>query len=235
MSGAQARVELTGVKGVPETVLSELLLASLPLNESQAPWECHCSAVVWVDRGGRAGAAALPPALAGSPALAVAGAFVRYTDTPVGPYDEVLGMVAARTGLRPWGHVAFMAVDSKASLVGGRTNWAMPKTLARFDGEPANGRAMTGAGDDQIAWSVSATPRAIGFRLPVKAKGSARQQSSDGRVGESVLTFAGRARPAVVTVKVSSAATLATWLRPGLHVGAVIDRATFSLGVPAFH
>jgi Acetoacetate decarboxylase (ADC) len=234
VSGAQARVELTGVQGVPETALSELLLASLPLNQFQAPWECHCTAVVWLHRGGRAAAAALPSGLAGSPALAVVGGFVRYTDTPVGPYDEVLGVVGSRTGLRPWGHVAFMAVDSKASLVGGRTNWAMPKTLARFDGEPANGRTMSGAGNDQIPWSVSANPRVIGLGIPVKAKGIARQGFGDGRVGESLLTLAGRARPAVVTVKVSSAATLAPWLRPGLHMGAVIDRATITLGVPAF-
>ena len=75
----------------------------------------------------------------GSPGLLTVGGFVRYTDTPVGAYDEVLGMIGSRTGLRPWGNVAFMSVNSESSLVGGRTNWAMPKTLARFDGELANG------------------------------------------------------------------------------------------------
>ena len=234
MSDTNIRIELTGLKGVPETALSEALVASLPNNQSAAPWECHCTAVVWVDRGGRAAAAALPPALAGSPALAVAGGFVRYTDTPVGPYDEVLGVVGSRTGLRPWGNVALMSVDSMPSLVGGRTNWAMPKTLARFDGEPAHGRSMTGTGDDQLPWTVSATPRVIGLGVPVRAKGTARQQFSDGRVGESLLTLAGRARPAIVTVSVSSAGPLATWLRSGLRFGAVIEKATITLGVPKF-
>ncbi len=234
MSDTNARIEVTGLKGVPETALSAALAAGLPLNQAEAPWECRCSALLWLGRGGRAAAAALPPGLAGSPALATVGGFVRYSATPVGPYDEVLGMVASRTGLRPWGNVAFMSVDSQPSLVGGRTNWAMPKTLARFEGEPAPGRTMTGTGSDQIPWSVSASSRVIGPALPFKSKGTARQQFSDGRIGDSLLTFAGRVRPAIVTVEVSSAGTLPRWLRPGRHLGAVIEEATFTLGEPQF-
>ena len=88
MGGNNIRVELTGVRGVPESVLSQALVATLPRNEAPAPWQCRCSALLWLGRGGRAAAAALPPALAGSPALATLGAFVRYADTPVGTYDE---------------------------------------------------------------------------------------------------------------------------------------------------
>jgi hypothetical protein len=229
-----ARIELTGLKGVPETVLSEALVAGLPLNQAAAPWKCRCSAVLWLGRGGRAAAAALPPGLAGSPALATVGSFVRYTDTPVGSYDEVLGMVGSWTGLRPWGNVAFMSVDSQASLVGGRTNWAMPKTLARFDGEPAAGRTVTATGSDQVVWSVSATPRAVGPALPIWGRGTARQEFSDGRIGESLLTMSGRVRPAIVKVEVSSSATLPEWLRAGRHLGAVLQGATFTLGEPRF-
>lgn len=225
------RVELTGLPGIPEVALSEALLASLPGNRAPGRWQCRCSAMVWLGRGGRAATAALPPALAGSPALATVGGFVRYTDTPVGPYDEVLGLIASRTGLRPWGNVALMAVDSLASLVGGRTNWAMPKTLASFDGDPT---AMTATGSDQVAWRVGARSRVIGPAVPVKVAGTARQQFGDGRIGESRLTFAGRVRPAVVDVEVTSAGTLAGWLRPGRHVGAMIDSATFVLEEPRF-
>lgn len=234
MSDINTRIELTGLKGVPETVLSEVLAAGLPGNEAPAPWECHCSALMWAGRGGRAAAAALPSALAGSPALAAAGGFVRYTDTPVGSYDEVLGMIASRTGLKPWGHVAFMSVDSESSLVGGRTNWAMPKTLARFDGKLAGGNLITATGADQLSWSVSAKPRTIGPAIPLKTKLTARQQFADGRVGDSLLTFAGRLRPALVTVGVSSAETLPTWLRPGLHLGVFVEDVTFTLGEPRF-
>lgn len=228
------RLELTGLRGVPETVLSQALVAGLPLNQSQAPWECRCSAVIWLGRGGRAAAAALPPALSGRRALATVGSFVRYLDTPVGPYDEVLGLVGSHTGVRPWGNVAFMSVDSQSSLVGGRTNWAMPKTLATFEGAPANGQTMVGTGADEVAWSVRATPRVVGPAVPLKTKGTARQEFSDGRIGDSLLTFAGRVRPAIVTVDVTSQGPLASWLRPGRHLGAVVDEATFTLGVPRF-
>lgn len=226
------RAELTGVAGVAETALSDALTAGLPENSAPAPWECHCSALVWLGRGGKAAAAALPAALRGASALGTVGGFVRYIDTPVGAYDEVLGVVGSRSGLRPWGHVALMAVDSPASLVGGRTNWAMPKTLAEFDGAPAS--AMTATGADETTWTIRATPRPVGPAVPFAAKGAARQQFSDGRIGDSVLSFRGRVRPAIVTVEVSSAGTLGTWLRSGRHLGAVIERAAFSLGPPRF-
>jgi hypothetical protein len=127
--------------------------------------------------------------LAGRAALATVGGFVRYTNTPVGQYDEVLGMVGSHTGLCPWGNLAFMSVDSRPSLVGGRTNWAMPKTLARFDGELAANSTVTGTGADEISWSVSATPRVLGPAIPLKTKATARQQFIDGRIGDSLLTF----------------------------------------------
>lgn len=229
-----ARTELSGLGGVPETVLSRALLAGLPSNQAAAPWECRCSALMWLGRGGRAAAAALPSSLAGNSALATIGGFVRYTDTPVGPYDEVLGMVASRSGWRPWANVAFMSVDSPPSLVGGRTNWAMPKTLARFEGDLASGRTITGTGSDEMAWSISATPRVIGPAVPLRTKATARQQFSDGRIGESLLTFGGRLRPAMISIEVSSAGTLGAWLRPGRHLGVFIESATFSLGEPRF-
>jgi Acetoacetate decarboxylase (ADC) len=234
MSSSDSRIELAGLPGIPEVLLSETLIATLPDNLADAPWTCKCSAVMWLGRGGRAAASALPPALQGRPALATVGGFVHYTETPVGPYDEVLGMVGSRDGARPWGHVALMAVDSPTSLVGGRTNWAMPKTLARFDGTPAAGHTVTATGEDGVSWSVSATTRAIGPAVPVWSKGTARQQFSDGRVGASALTFSGRARPAIVTVQVSSEGSLSDWLKPGRHLGAVIERATFTLGLPRF-
>jgi len=234
MGDNDTRIELTGLRGVPESALSQALVATLPRNQAPAPWECRCSALLWLGRGGRAAASVLPPALAGSPALVTLGAFVRYTDTPVGAYDEVLGIVGSRTGLRPWGNVAFMSVDSESSLVGGRTNWAMPKTLARFDGELADGNLITGSSTAEPSWTVSATPRIKGPALPLKVKGSARQQFSDGRIGDSLLTFNGRIRPALVTVGVSSSGPLPTWMRPGLHLGAFVEDATFTRGEPRF-
>jgi hypothetical protein len=229
------RSELTGVAGVPETAVSAGLLARLPGNEAPAPWECVCEAVLWFGRGGRAATEALPPALrSGASSLAVVGAMVRYLETPVGPYDEVLGMVGSRSGLRPWGSVAFMSVDSEASLVGGRTNWAMPKTLGAFDGDVGAGKSLTAEGADETRWRVSATPRPLGPALPVRSKGLARQEFPGGRVGDSPLRASGRIRPALVTVEVESEGPLPSWLRPGRHLGAVVERATFTLGEPRF-
>lgn len=228
------RVDITGVGGVPETLLSDALLARLPENLSEAPWDCRCTGLLWTSRGGRAASAALPPALTGASALGVIGGFVRYEDTPVGTYDEVLGMVASRQGVRPWGSVAFMSVDSETSLVGGRENWAMPKTLASFEGDIASGRSMSARGDVGVAWSVRATPKVLGPAIPVRTKAIARQEFPGGRIGSSLLTCTGKVRPALVTVEVESDGPLASWLRPGRHLGALVERAEFTLGEPRF-
>ncbi len=227
------RPELTGVAGVMETALSASLLARLPAESAPAPWTCECEGIVWLDRGGSRATAALPPALRPpARALAVVGAFVRYLDTPVGPYDEVLGLVVSRTGLRVWGSVAFMAVDSPASLVGGRANWAMPKTLAWFTGAPGD-RTMTARSEGDPAWSVAAYANTFGRAIPLKlANAPARQGFAGGRIGESLLRGNGEARLARVRVDVESVGPLASWLRPGSRLGAVVERATFHLDAP---
>lgn len=228
------RTELTGLPGIAEAALTQALVATLPENKAPGAWTCRCSAVLWLGRGGPAATAVLPAGLGGATALITIGGFVRYTDTPVGGYNEVFGIVGARSGLRPWGNVAFMAVDSPDSLVGGRTNWAMPKTLAHCAGDPGAGSTMTATGADGITWSISAAARSLGPAVPCKTTGTVRQQFSDGRIGGSSLRFAGRIRPAVVTVDVSSEGGLAGWLRPGRHFGAIAESGTFSLEEPRF-
>jgi Acetoacetate decarboxylase (ADC) len=229
-----AATDLAGVPGVPETLLSRALLARLPEHPAPAPWRCVCDAVLWFGRGGVAATAALPPALrCSSRGLGVLGAVVRYRETPVGPYDEVLGMVGTRIGLRPWGSVAFMAVDSLASLVGGRGNWAMPKTLGAFEGDVAGGSTVTAHGADEVAWRVTASSRPLGPAVPVAGRGLARQVFPGGHVGSSRLSARGRVRPAVVTVGVDSDGPLASWLRPGRHLGVVVQDARFTLAEPS--
>jgi hypothetical protein len=225
------RPELTGVAGVPETTIGHELVDRLPENLAPAPWDCTLEAVVWLGRGGRAAASALAPALSGR-ALTVMGGLVRYASTPVGAYDEALGMVLSRTGIRPWSHVAFMAVDSEASLVGGRTNWAMPKTLASFTGGVGRGTTFAATGVDEVRWRVRATPTVVGPPLPLRVVGEARQEFPGGRVGSSHLRGRGRVRPALVRVEVESEGPLPTWLRPGRHLGAVVETAAFSLDEP---
>jgi hypothetical protein len=229
------QVTLAGVPGVPETVLGAALLARLPASSAPAPWEVSCQAVVWFHRPGPGARDALAPALRGARPLLVAGALVRYVTTPVGAYDEVLGLVIAGpcgAGRLPWGTVAFMAVDSEASLVGGRANWGMPKTLAAFE-RSATGPPHTARGADAAQWRVTAVPDAHGPRLPVRARLLARQVLPSGSVGDSRLRGRGTVRAALVAVGVESDGPLAGWLRPGRHVGAVVADGTFRLAAPA--
>ena len=85
-------------------------------------------------RGAR-GRGLLPAGLTGRAALPLtAAALVAYHRGPVGPYAELLASpVVLADGA---GHVPFIAVDSPASVAGGRANWALPKDLAGFDGAP---------------------------------------------------------------------------------------------------
>jgi hypothetical protein len=226
------RPELTGVGGVPETALSEALLATLPPNESEAPWTVNCSAVLWASRPTREASEALPPTLRGRRGVVVIGGIVRYLETPVGPYDEVFGIVMSGYGRQAVGTVTFMAVDSPESLVGGRTNWAMPKTLASFEGTLGSRETLVATGKDSLGWQVSARPRVLGPRVPVRSGAITRQEFPGGMLGDSRLRARGRARPALVDVEVQSDGPLAGWLRPGKHLGAIAEDVTFSLGVP---
>ena len=226
---------LTGLAGVPETLLSRSLVSRLPESAAAAPWTCLGDVVLWVGRGGRSATSALAPALRrGTTGLAVLGAMVRYRETPVGGYDEVLGMVLSRTRLTPWGSVTFMSVDSAASLVAGRTNWAIPKTLSSFTGEVAGGSTFSASGADETRWTVTAKSRVLGPSIRLTARGRLRQQFPDGRVGSIRLKATGVARPALITVEVDSEGPLPSWLRPGRHLGAVAEALRFSLDEPGF-
>ena len=230
MASVPIRPELAGVAGVPETLLSDGLLTRLSANLAPAPWSCRGSALVWWTRATRAATGALPPPIRGAArVMGVIGGFVRYQDTPVGSYDEVFAAVAHLEGVRPRTTVAFMAVDSETSLVAGRINWAMPKTLARFEGDPLGRMAAAAAG--QTAWSVGATPRSWGPAVvPLRLSGLAVQQFPDGSLGRSVIRLRARGRPASVEVVVSSDGRLATWLRAGRHPGLVVPALSLSLG-----
>jgi hypothetical protein len=228
--------DLAGVPGVPETRLGEAVLASLPTPPAPAPWHGVADAVVWGGRGGAAARSALASALRGgrSTGVGVVGAAVRYRETPVGAYDELLGVVGSVTRARPWGSVAFMAVDSPVSLVGGRAHWSMPKTLAAIDGDVTGGTALTAVGAGEVAWRVVVAARALAPAVPFRVRGVARQAFPDGRVGASRLSLRGRARPALVSVAVWSEGPLASWLRPGRHLGAVLEGVRFTLDAPRF-
>ena len=59
--------------------------------------------------------------------------------------------------------MAFIAVDSEASVVGGRANWALPKGLARFEGTIGLQGDAAVVGPD---WTVRVGTRSRPLRLP---------------------------------------------------------------------
>ena len=59
---------------------------------------------------------------------------VRYRESPVGPYDELLYIPGcSRRGLRFSWQISKIYVSTRASVHAGRRNWGIPKELASFD------------------------------------------------------------------------------------------------------
>jgi hypothetical protein len=216
---------LQGVEGVAESALADEDAARLPGASAPAPWATVLDAVVWFHRAAPGAAERLPRALRGRRALPVTvGALIRYRETPVGPYREVLASPSLLLGPRgPEACVPFIAVDSPASVRGGRENWALPKTLARFDwpDAPRGGFELDAEGR---GWSVHATVHARPRRLPFAATSRNRQVTPDGREITFDSRWRGRARLAGVELE-TRGPTLPGWLRSGRHPALVLDGA----------
>ena len=199
---------------LPESRLTEELAARLPDATPAPPWSCRVRAVLWVQR-------APSPLPSSSPfagrvrGLAVGG-LIDYLDSPVGPYREVLVGQLLRGSLLPVVHVPFIAVDSLASVHGGRTHWQLPKTVADFDGDTATGDG----------WTVRATARAYGLRFGVGGPIGNDQGS-----GRATTRLRGTARLARVDVT-ATGLTLTPWLGTGTRHGLVVE-GRVTVGAPA--
>jgi hypothetical protein len=215
------------VPGVPETILSSELLAELPDRVAPAPWRARARGMFWWQRlrgpARDAAAGALPPALGDVTVRAAAGALISYADTPVGPYHEIIGLIVARRGARLIVHVPFIAVDSRASIVGGRANWALPKTLVDFTGEPDSGTTMTASA---ARWRVAAAAHGRGIALPFAAPAFASvvQLGPDGDLWTSFSSAHGRSRLARIDVS-ADGLSFGSWFPTGSCPGAL---ATFA-------
>jgi hypothetical protein len=231
MTGDEARMqpsELLAVPGVAESTLTADVASSLPASAAEAPWTCTSTGVVWWSRPrGVAGSSAGQVAAGRGRPVVVIGGLISYVSTPVGPYHEVFGGVGTRNGRGVEVSIPFMAVDSPASVVGGRQNWSLPKVLASFTGEPGRDWGLSAAGD---GWIVRVTARPIAPAMPAPMKGLVVQRWPDGSVRTAMLSGRGRSRLALVTVDVSSTVgDLPSWLRPGRHLGAVTSSVEFTL------
>lgn len=224
--------------GVPETALSREALQTLPENRAPAPWRVGASGVFWTGRPDGAARAAIEAAVPaevcdGATPVMVIGGLISYRSTPVGPYSEVVGIVMYRRGRSLFCHVPFIAVDSPASVVGGRTNWALPKTMASFTGEPAASTTMTAEGSD---WRIEASVRA--GRLPLPAL--ALKLVPVVQLGPHAMTYAvrpggyGVVRRADIQVRVDAQPTLRHWFPAGSCSGVLGTRLT-AVFAPASH
>ena len=216
---------LQELEGVAESALADEDAARLPGTSAPAPWATVLDAVVWFHRAAPGAAERLPAALRDRPSLPVTvGALIRYRDTPVGPYREVLASPSLLLGPRgPEACVPFIAVDSLPSVHGGRENWALPKTLARFDWpeQPRGGFELDAEGR---GWSVHATVRPRPRRLPFAAISRNRQVTPAGTEITFDSRWRGRARLASVELE-TRGPTLPGWLCSGHHPALVLDGA----------
>ncbi len=221
--------QILTVPSVLEGALPVDVVARLPQRTPPAPWRSNVETAVWTFRSPAAAAAALPAGLRRGVPLGI-GAFVQYLDGAVGPYHEVLAaphIVRAGRGLA--GYIPFIAVDSIPSIHGGRTNWALPKVLAAFEGRPATDSQLSGVGED---WSINADIRQRGPWFPILAGGSCAQPWPDGSTRVFRSVFRGRARLASLRIEVAGQPPLASAVPSGKHYGLVI-RGSVQVGAPA--
>lgn len=218
------------VAGIPETELGPELLARLPENSAPPPWSASANVMQWLGRPTSGLADALTPGLRGrAKPVATLAAMLQYTGTPVGDYGEIMASPLVRMGARPHAHVPFIAVDSEASLVGGRINWALPKTLAEFDGDPIATGEMTARGE---GWEVRASASSRGPAIPVFGRMTLMQEFPDGQLRHTLMKVRGRARAARVTVESSGGPELRALVPSGRFAGFVIEGAHGWFGHP---
>lgn len=202
--------------------MSERIAAELPASAPPAPWTTRLQAVVWAHRATAAASHAVPAALRSRRQLPITvAAFVRYLDTPVGDYREIVATpVLLIERPLPAATVPFIAVDSLASIVGGRANWGLPKTHAGFSWSD-DGGDLQARGE---GWSIGARVRSRGPAFPFAALFRARQAVAAGGELTTRIRSHGRARLGRVTVRVLGP-DLPRWVLPGTHPAILVDDA----------
>jgi hypothetical protein len=138
-------------------------------------------------------------------------AWVCYSDSPVGAYDEYALATVTRVGesWKSWGpHVIEMAVTSEHSMRCGRANWGFPKVLREmkylrvarrvvFSHQGRERRFYLSRWSIPVAaptWCVQVLERRA-VRVPMFIKGRARLCWSGRRVGVCVEDFSFEVAP----------------------------------------
>jgi hypothetical protein len=221
---------VTDAVGLPETQLSDALLQRLPGTAAPAPWEARCQVVSWLHAVDEAALQAFPAAIRPRTVSFIAWALVQYSATPVGPYNEIAATLLSDEP-DGYGHIPFIVVDSLTSIVGGRGNWLLPKSLARFVWHE-DGRAVTVTPEEPAtpAWSVSVRYEPLGDAMDTTVPNHLEQVSLDGSVHRFDGEMSGAMFAATVDVEGHADGPLSALLVPGRYDGTIISRCTFDVG-----
>jgi hypothetical protein len=197
----------------------------MPIDTAPPPWTLHGRAVIALY--GKQADAAL-----GTPALGAL-MLVRYADSPVGPYDELLWATAPNSSpIGPRPQVQQIVVSTQASVRWGRRNWGIPKGLARFEWqeEKQAQQVRVYAPEGQLLAHLAFRTR--GSSLPVSTSPipvqlrTLAQPALDGEAGWLLTTLSaiGKVRPARLTVLDAG----------GLYTPVTQLRPLLTLAVPEF-
>lgn len=98
---------------------------------------------------------------------------IRYTSSPVGPYDELLyvpGRYLYRDGngtLKKAWRVTKIYVSTEESVVNGRINWGIPKNVANFDWTEDGGRSDVSIALPDGSFIAELKIQQYGFAFPL--------------------------------------------------------------------
>jgi len=227
---SRAPYSVTAAAGLPETELPNALVDLLPPSVAGAPWRTRCRVATWMHQVDESALDAFPKVIRPDGIALVAWALVRYEHTPVGPYDEIAATLIPDGG-DGYGHIPFIAVDSYPSIVGGRTNWLLPKSLARFVWSKDNLSAnVTADAPAKPGWSINVTVWPTGEATKQKIPNQVQQVSVDGEVRRFDGQIAGSMQAATVTVDGVAEGPLSTLMVSGSYAGTVLSDCKFEVG-----
>lgn len=143
-------------------------------------------------------------------------AAVRYTDSPVGPFLQLMVLVPARLGAHVGWCVVLSVVDKPDAVVGFNLSWGIPAAHGEL-------RWFARDGVRQLLWEdrdLSVKARGRGIGVPMVMPHRLVQNRADGPVVVPDRHW-GLFRPARVTIEASPRDAL-DCLR-GKHLGATVD------------
>lgn len=140
----------------------------------------------------------------------------RYTDSPVGPFLQLMVLVPGRLGPHMGWSAVVAVVDRPDALVGLRMNWGLPARVGEL-------RWFARDGVRQLLWEdrdLSVKARGRGFGVPMVMPHRMVQVRADGPVVVPDRLW-GLFRPALVSVEAAPRDGLE--VLAGRHLGATVD------------